>query len=181
MSTRGRKGRQRGVTLLEIMLSMAVVLAGMLGLFRVLSVTSRGASTAQHVDQAHARAQHLVESISSMPLAVINCLVANTANAWGACEATCQGALGGGLAAQQACVFSTASLPLIKQNQDTTRQQYAIVYDAANLERSTSVRPGNGATRLWEVRVTIGFNDDGTAPAAPPYDHRVTMWSKIFR
>jgi prepilin-type N-terminal cleavage/methylation domain-containing protein len=189
---RTSRARQRGVTLLEIMLSMAVLLVGMLGLFRVLSVAARGSSSAQRMTQGQTKAQQFVESIVAMPKAILDCLVTNAAStAWNSCETQCQTLLGGYTNAAQACVFTTGTMKSMVQVQigtpvtmdmDSTSQHYAIVYDASNPAMSTWVQqvPGS-AGHLYQVQVTMGWNDDGTAPSQPPYDHRVTLKTDVYR
>ena len=73
-----RFGRSdRGTTLLEIMISMAVIMIGMLGLVRVLSVATSGTSTANKFLQAQMRAQLVLEAIRRAPTGMLGCLVSN--------------------------------------------------------------------------------------------------------
>lgn len=137
--------RQGGLTLLEIMLSMAVVLVGMAALFRVLSVASRGSQASQRITQALARAEHVSEAMRTLPPSVLDCLVINPATAWNNCETLCRTRLGP-LASAEACVFS--SLGTVNQSEDGTHQRYAVLYNGADFARGSSwvVRGGPGGT-----------------------------------
>ncbi len=176
-----RASRQRGLTLLEVMMSMAVVLVGMLGLVRVLSVSTKGSMRASRMTQGYSKASEIIEVMNGLPKPVLQCLVSNaTPTSWGTCETQCLQSIGktGPL---QTCMLTTATMhALNKQDADSTLQQYAIAYDANDATRSTWVTQSVDL-HLYTVQVTIGWNDDGTAPAAPPYDHRVTIKSEIYR
>jgi Tfp pilus assembly protein PilV len=188
---RGARGRQRGVTLLEIMISMAVVMVGLLALVRVLSVASKGSASALHFTQGQARAQQVLESISMMPKGILSCLQASAdPNTWKNCETQCQNSsgtsgLGGGMAAVQSCIFVSLNLlnqPLVNASlpnaaADTTNQQYTLVFDNNIPDRSSGVTSVTG--HVWQVQVTVGWNDDGTATA--PFNHRVTFRTDVYR
>lgn len=177
--------RQRGVTLLEIMLSMAVVLVGMAALFRVLSVASRGSQASQRITQALARGQHVMEAIRTLPPTVLECLVINPATSWNNCETLCRTRLGP-VASQEACVFST--LATLGQAQDGTRQQYAVIYDGANFQDgSTWVLRSGPAGAVYDAQVVIGWRDDDPTaplPQASPCGgvvHCVTLRASLYR
>ena len=55
--------RQRGATLVEVLISLAIVLVGMAGLFRVLASSIAGSTAASRISQAQLRAQLILESI----------------------------------------------------------------------------------------------------------------------
>jgi Tfp pilus assembly protein PilV len=191
------------MTLLEIMMSLAVMLVGMLGLVRVLSVASRGGSTASHITQAQNKAMALLEVINRLPGGtqappppwtnpVLQCLAGNAASSWSTCEAQCQQSVKAPTVGQ-ACMLTTATMRALGQDTDSTQQQYAVVYDSANPARSTSVTPGtstNGgfSQHLYQVQVTIGWNDDGTGPTGTSNvclpagtSHCVTLTTELFR
>lgn len=194
--------RQRGATLLEIMLSMAVVLIGMLALFRVLSVASKGASAAQKYNQAAARGQQVIEAMRMTPRAVLDCLNNHTADQWAQCEAQCltffkqmtvnppvNGVQG---LVPQACVFSTlsnlaATLGAVPTyDRDLNGQQYAVVYNSGDFRDNSSWVQNTQQWRLvYEVQVTIGWKDDGSASATggcgPGKQHCVTLRTSMYR
>jgi prepilin-type N-terminal cleavage/methylation domain-containing protein len=168
---------QRGVTLLEVMISMAVVLVGMLGLFRVLGSSIQGSAAARRFTQGQARMQQIHEAIRTVPKVVLDCLAGNPATQWDTCELLCKNTLGP-TASPQACVFYT--LATAKQDQDSGTQQYAVVVDPNDLTRTTRVTSTGVSGRVYDVMITVGWNDDGTADAAQP-QHRVTARSALFK
>lgn len=167
--------RRRGATLLEILITMAVVVLGMVVLFRVLTASTRGSVRAQQLSQALARSRTVMENIRRMPVAVLTCLSRQPANNWATCEATCIQTLGA-LATPGACVFVT--LASIQQEMDRSQQQYQIVDDASDPARSSWVTVQGTSGHLFDVQVTVGWNDDGSAA---PATHRVTLHSATFQ
>ena len=167
--------------MIEIMISLVVITIGMLGIYRVLSTSIKGSSTALRYNQAQVRVQQVIEAMRTAPAAVLNCLAMAPASDWGlpgGCETQCRAALGPGASAQ-ACVFVT--LASSGQAQDPGTQQYAVIYDAADPTGAGStfvVRTG-GTGRVYDVQVTVGWNDD-TGGATPP-TRRVTMRQAIFQ
>jgi len=77
--------RARGTTLVEVMISMSLVLAGMLALFRVLGASVAGSATASRFVQAELRASSLVETVRLAPAATLSCLAAHGSAGWSAC------------------------------------------------------------------------------------------------
>jgi type II secretory pathway pseudopilin PulG len=176
------RSRQRGVTLLEIMFSMAVVLTGMVGLFKVLGSSIRGSQTAQRFTQGQARAEQIEEAIRAAPKTVLDCLVGTPVAGWTACEAQCQATLGVNALAQS-CVFVTLNnapgLNGAGLGSDSTQQAYLVVDNGNNDARSTWVRTTGRSNRVYDAQITVGWNDDGTATL--PVDHAVTMHSAVFQ
>ena len=192
--------RQRGISLIEVMVSLVVVVIGLLGLFRALTSASFGTTSSQAFSQAQARAQQILEAIRSAPLGpgptftpnTLNCLAATTANNWANCETVCRNELlaVNGAASRQACVFRTLSDsgPLLGGPgalSDRSQQRYALVYDPANLARSSWVNRAGATNRVYDAQVTICWNDDGSANcgANPPPrgEHRVTLRQASFQ
>jgi type II secretory pathway pseudopilin PulG len=163
------------MTLIELLVSIGVVMVGLLGMFKVLSAAVAGGSSAQHLTQARARAQLVVENVKSMPIAVVNCLAASPPTGWTACEALCKSTLGAG-ALPEACVFTT--LGAVHQGNDASQQAYAVVYDPSDLTRSSWLQPSGASGHLFDLQITVGWNDDGTATA--PQKHRVVIKSAVF-
>jgi hypothetical protein len=94
---------------------------------------------------------------------------------WKGCETTCQTTLGGGANAAQSCVFYTLST--YQQDKDSTQQQYAVVFDTSDVNRTSYVQATT--SRVYTAQVAVGWNDDGSATA--PYQHRVTFRTNLFR
>ncbi len=177
---RGVEARPRGATMVEVLISLAIVLVGMAGLFKVLSSSVAGSSAASRISQAQLRAQLLLESIRAANLDTLTCLGAQPPSAWGSCETVCrvsQSYAGGGTQAQtftQSCIFTPASLALIPgatptgctsgsgQQVDRSCQTYFVVSNGLRDARDTFV---NFSNRIFDVQVTIGWNDDNTAVA----------------
>jgi type II secretory pathway pseudopilin PulG len=163
------------MTLIELMISIGVVLVGLLGLFKVLSSAVGGSAAAQRMTQGRARAQLVMENVKSMPIAVVNCLAAQPPSGWTNCEALCKSTLGAS-ALPEACIFTTLSAA--RDSTDSSNQAYAVVVDTANLARSSWVVSAGPSGHLFDVQITVGWNDDGTAAA--PWQHRVTVKSAVF-
>lgn len=181
-----RSSRQRGSTLLEIMLSMAVVLVGMFFLFRVLSVASKGTQASQRLTQGLARAQLVLESMRAAPPSVLDCLSTTAVSSWPTCEAVCLQWMKNtpkvrGLASAESCVFFT--LATMNLGTDSTQQQYAVVYDPGALVASSSWVMNNSPQRsVYDAQVTIGWKDDGTATSNTcAGQHCITLRTAIYR
>jgi prepilin-type N-terminal cleavage/methylation domain-containing protein len=185
--------RQRGTTLLEVLISMAIVVVGMLGLYKAIGSATQGSTLANRFSQAQARAQQVVEAIRKSPTTPTNILTCLSGGAtvgnWQNCEASCLADLGGALNgnATQSCVFYTLSAA--SQDKDKGQVNYAVVFDGTSPTRTSFVKypavvPGSpclsGSCALYDVQVTIGWKDDGSVPpVAGPWDHRVTVHQVI--
>lgn len=170
-----RQRRCQGATLAEILVTMAVVMLGMGLLFRVLTSSIRGSARAQHITQALSRSQLIMENMRRMPGAVMTCLARQSSNNWAPCEASCMLTLGAS-SMTESCVFST--LATIQQDVDRSQQQYQVVYDDGDQTRSSWVTASGTSGHLFDIQITVGWNDNGTAD---PPDHRVTLRSAVFR
>lgn len=174
MSRPGRRS-ERGATLLEILIALAVVLLGVMGLFRVLSAASRGSTSAQQFTQATARARQILEATRMASATVLGCLAATPVTQWATCEGQCRQELGA-QASPESCVFATLSAN--HQATDRSLQAYQVVFDAGDLTRSSWVRTAGATGRVYDIQITLGWNDNG---AAAPVQHRVTLRSAVFR
>jgi prepilin-type N-terminal cleavage/methylation domain-containing protein len=178
-----RGGSQRGVTLIEVMLSMAVVLVGMMALFRVLSVASKGSQQSQRNTQGLARAQQIIEAMRLAPPSVLTCLSLNQASAWDNCEVLCRQWYGAA-ASPQSCVFSTLSLN--NQNVDGTGEPYTLIFDANNpIAGSSWVTNSSQWGLVFDAQVVVGWSDEAQVlPAATTCGgavHCVALRTSIFR
>jgi prepilin-type N-terminal cleavage/methylation domain-containing protein len=176
------RARQRGMTILELLISIAVVLVGMLGLFKVLAAAQVGSAQAQRFIQAQSRAGQVIEALKGMPTPVLDCLVGTQVTSWSTCETMCKAKLGP-TALAQSCLFSTVN-PATNSTADRTLQSYALVVDVNDATRSTWVQKAGVSQRVYDVQVTIGWNDDGTATAQPTGNlpnHRMTVRTAVFQ
>jgi hypothetical protein len=168
--------------MIETLVSLAAITIGLLGVTRALATSMRGSATALRINQGQVRVQQVIEAVRTAPnAAVLNCLVATPASSWGQagnCEAQCKAALGGAASAQ-ACVF--ANLAASGRDQDPGHQQYAVVYDPGDPTgpASTFVRQTGGTGRVYDVQITVGWNDE-TGAATPP-TRRVTLRQAVFQ
>ncbi len=189
--------RARGATLVEILISLAVVLVGMLALFRTLAVSVIGSSTSSRLSQAHLRASALIEAIRSAPKPALDCLRLNTAPNWSGCETTCLTSLGAA-ARPESCIFTTATTaPLAGPSAagqvqlpstDRSGQLYEVVYFPVpeiapdGTTRSSSVVATGPGNLAYDIQITIGWRDDGTATVSNPAvsgDHFVTLRTAV--
>jgi hypothetical protein len=88
--------------LVEVVLSLAVVLVGLVAMFRVLAV---GTSSTWRLTERELRAQALLEAIRRAPPDALDCLAATPADGWVVCEARCRAALGAA-ASPEACRYA---------------------------------------------------------------------------
>lgn len=191
--------RARGATLIEILVSLAIVTIGLLGLFATLSSVSYGSSTSSRLQQAQLRAQTIMEALRTAPEATLQCLQTNYGS-WGACETSCVTAqnadMGGyGPSNLQACIFTVDRMSLLPSpragattTQDQTRDRqglrYQIIFDnRQNQARDSFVRRTGLNNRVYEIQLTIGWNDDGsdTINLNQAGIHTVTLRSGVFR
>lgn len=123
--------RARGTTLVEVMISMALVLVGMLALFRVLGTSISGSATASHFSQAELRAETLVEAIRMAPPAALTCLSTTAPASWSTCGAS----------------FALGA------STDRNGQAYL-------LDGKSRVVAGGASGNFYDVTVVVGFSDD---------------------
>jgi type IV pilus assembly protein PilV len=197
---RRTSNRRRGATLIEILVSLAIVTIGMLGLFATLSSVSYGSSTSSRLQQAQLRAQTIMEALRTAPEATLQCLAANPGN-WGTCEPSCVSAqnmdMGGyGTPNLQACIFTIDRMSLLpapvagqtgpaaNQSRDRAGLPYQLIFDTRqNGARDSFVRRTGLNNRVYEIQVTVGWNDDGTNTINLDQTgiHTVTLRSGVFR
>jgi type II secretory pathway pseudopilin PulG len=111
--------RERGATLIEVLVSLAVVLGGTLAMVSVLGSSLAGATSAARVDQAEARAQQLLESLRLAPTAALECLAATAPRQWGGCQASCA-----------ACNFTVGPWPYRLSAEHSFVRQSGRIWDA---------------------------------------------------
>jgi len=200
-----RSRRPRGVTLLELMISLAVIVTGMLGMFRVLGTSVAASSSSSRVAQAHQRAAAIVEAIRLAPDDALTCL-RNTATVnWSTCETIClQRQTAGAGAHASSCIFTPLAFEnvpgpatgqqtgsvIYDQRFDRTGQQYMFAIGAAPTAQtdpaaygSTYVRQVGDGLRTWEIVVSIAWNDDNSTTITPaPFPHHtISVISGVFR
>lgn len=162
-----RRQRQRGATLIEIMISMAIVLVGMLAMFSVLTSAINGSSTASRMSQAQMRATTILESIRQSPSTALVCLAsANNATTWSNCETPCKNALT--VASQDACLYSMTAYNTIKQPDTATAGQTTGQSSDRNgqvylIDPNSRVALAGVNSAVYDVRVIIGWNDDNSS------------------
>lgn len=166
-----RQRRERGATLLEIMISLALVLVGMLALFKVLTTSITGSATSSKLSQAQIRLITILESIRHSPIdpttgnsPALDCLalagppVDNIPTNWRNCENACLSLLT--VQSHDACLYSMDSFRYIKgpdatKGQLIDRNQQNYILDP----RSVVQRAGTN-TFVYDVRLVIGWWDD---------------------
>jgi type II secretory pathway pseudopilin PulG len=185
---RATRRRNRGTTLIEILISVAVVLVGMLALFQTLGTSVTGSSTASKLSQAQQRAVMVMENIRIAPSAALECLRTTAALSWDACEATCRAQFPG-TPSQDLCVYKTLVKPNtgLQSDHDYNRQNYFLVYKNDPHDN----KPGGGISqvtlqgvggRVYDAQVVIGWRDDND-PDPTKYDkpdHFVVLRSGVF-
>lgn len=176
--------RQRGTSLIEILISLAVVMVGMLALFKTLSTSIVGSATASRLTQAQQRAVLVMESIRVAPKAVLSCLVStNPAANWTACETTCLTTLTGTTKTKDSCTYVSLNQGLIlKADTDSNAQKYYVVStNASGPITQVTLPPSAGLTAaLYESQVVIGWNDENTDASSNPA-HYVVLRSGVYQ
>lgn len=193
--------RARGVTLVELMISLVVIITGLLVVFRAIGVSVAGSSTSSRVSQAQVRAAAIIEAIRLAPDNALTCLRNTPVVNWSTCEALCYSLqTGGATASRSSCIFTTDSFQYVPgpsagvatqyadQRNDRLGQSYllnatgapALATDPAKYA-STYVRQVGDGLRTWEAVVTVSWNDDNSNRVAPFPDHSVTLATGIFK
>jgi type II secretory pathway pseudopilin PulG len=179
--------RDRGTSLVEIMVSLMVVLVGMLALFRTLGTSVTGSMTASRMTQAQQRAVLVAEAMRVAPPPALTCLAGTKAAGWDACELTCLAYLTGPTKSRDACVYKnlntkqfggTATLAL---DQDGTQQRYDVVTksDKGGPVASVTTTGMSLTAALYEFQIVVGWNDANTAADKNP-DHYVVLRSGVY-
>jgi type II secretory pathway pseudopilin PulG len=201
-----RRRRARGVTLIEIMISLGLVLTGLLVLFKVLSTAVSGSSFSSRAAQAHMRAASILEAIRQAPYAALVCLASTPAASWApTCETTClTNQVGGnGPTKTSSCIFSITSFANLNgpatgyaygaavnnELYDRTGTQYFINNLAAlptaptafAVYGDTYVRQVGDGLRTFEIAVSVGWQDDTTTGTLTPQKHNVTLVTGLFQ
>lgn len=161
----------RGATLIEIMISLAVVLVGMLALFRVLATSIVGSSTASRISQAQTRAMTLAESMRHSPTLALNCLANTTGNNWNNCEPICLGQLPN-QSKPDACIYSMQRFAALAAPDPTGASANATTGQLVDrnqqlyiVDPSSKVTIAGANKTVYDVDVVIGWNDDNSANA----------------
>ena len=173
-----RARRTRGATLVEILISLAVVLVGMLAMFRTLATSVNGSSTASKLTQAQQRAVLVMESIRTAPTTALDCLVGNVSSSWGTCEAGCRTTQSS--AGADACLFTTLTMSSTKlaAGKDVNQQNYYVVTSNATGFPVTAAKKSGVSSHIYEAQIVIGWRDDNTTTGNP--DHTVVLRSGVF-
>jgi type II secretory pathway pseudopilin PulG len=189
-----RRRRTRGMTLIEVMISLALVIVGMLALMATLSTATVGSSMSQRLSQAQARAQMIIEAIRGAPKPTLDCLATTAASSWSSCEsgttASCLQNQVNDMGTQNiaSCIFTIGSMANIpgpragtpsvtNETVDRNGQPYQLYYNATSPQSTSVVKNANN---LYDVQVTIAWSDNGTAGGSGP-QHFVTLRTGIFQ
>jgi prepilin-type N-terminal cleavage/methylation domain-containing protein len=168
-----RRSAQRGATLIEIMISMAVVLVGMMAMFGVLRSSIGGSATASRLTQAQVRAQTILESIRQSPNDALACLVAaSNVTAWTTCETTCKNDLPA-VHSQDACVYSMSAMNLIDANAPNpgAGAGKGLEFDRNGtrylLDPRSRVVVAGANNSVYDIDVIVAWNDDNSTNTTP--------------
>lgn len=163
------------------MISLALVLVGMLALFKVLTSSISGSATSSRMSQAQVRLMTIIESLRHSPadsnnagkLTALDCLVAAQApndykpSNWQACETTCMNLLG--TAKRDGCIYSMDSFSVINapdfkgassysnngQQVDRSLQQYII-------DPRSRVKTAGPNNTVYDIDLWVGWWDDNS-------------------
>ena len=150
---------QRGISLVEIMLSMIVLAIAMLGLMKVASIAAFSNQRGQRMEQASSRAQARLEALQNVPTVTLECLSQGSTPA--TCVNTCTS--GGG---------------------EITACQIALGLDTPSLTDSTNTAYNYGflvqkpATNVYDILVVASFMDDAVDP---PKNRRSIFRTAVYR
>jgi len=182
--------RARGTSLIEVMISLAVVLVGMLALFKTLGSSLSGSMTASRLTQAQQRAVLVMEAIRVAPKPALNCLVGSASADWDGCETLCKSNLINinASATIDSCIYknlsknSRGNSPTIDIATDPNSQRYDVVTSLpSGLPASQVTAQGNNIpASLYEAQIVVGWRDDNTNASSNP-DHYVVLRSGVFQ
>ena len=77
--------RPRGVTILEVVIALAILVVAATGLFATLSAATAASLESARQAQARAQAMTLLEAAQRAPAATLDCLSVTPAEAWSRC------------------------------------------------------------------------------------------------
>lgn len=158
-NTRRPPRGQAGVTLMEVLISLVVIVIGLLGLTRVASVTvqsnTKGLRMSTAVDKARAR----LEALKNVPTATMACLASGSSPS--SCLGSCTS--GGGE------LFACESALGLATGDDT---------DAMNTSYTYGFLVQSVTTNLYDIQVVVSFNDD---TVNPPRVVRAVLRTAVFR
>jgi len=158
MQNRDTRG-QSGVTLMEVLISLVVIIIGLLGLTRVASVTvqsnTRGLRMSTAVDKARAR----LEALKNVPTSTLACLSSGSTPS--ACLGTCVSGGGEQLACESALGLAVG---------DAT--------DSMNTNYTYGFLVTTPTTNLYDIQIAVAFNDDSVNP---PRVVRAVLRTAVFR
>lgn len=182
-----RRSRQRGVTLMELLISLVVIVVGMLVIFRVLATSIASGTASSRVAQAQQRAETIIEAIRFSPALALTCLETTAYTSWSTCETTCKSSqLNAPNTSASTCVYTIGTFsnikgpiatnpaggaPLTDQTVDRQGQQYFLIGGPTPntplpVYNSTYVRQVGDGLRTAEIQVSVAWNDDNSTAAA---------------
>jgi Tfp pilus assembly major pilin PilA len=139
---------QAGLTLIEVMVALLIIMIAMLGLMKVAAVATQSNIRGQRMTQAAAKAQARFEALKGVPKATLDCLAGGSTPA--TCVASCQAAGG----ETEACKLALAVAA--GDDVDSTNTQYAYGY-------LVNVVPG-AANTIYDVTIVVSYQDDSAYP-----------------
>ncbi|MGM0597419.1 MAG: type IV pilus modification PilV family protein [Myxococcota bacterium] len=151
--------KQRGMTLIEIMVSLSVLFVGILTLFKVVTVSSSTSLISRQISTAVSKAQDHMEALKEVPDQTLICLSSGGSPA--GCLSSCT-SNGGDL---EHCQLSLGLLP--DQNSDG---------------HGVTFTPSFGVTlgtlpNTYEVEVVSSWQGD----ESPPRTHRIYLKTTVYR
>jgi len=163
MST-GRKNdrtahRQRGMTLLEVMVAFTILLIGVLTLFKVATVAQSSNVRTRQFQYALTKAQDVLELVKDLPTQTLACLAGGTVAA--GCVTSCTG----GGADPQTCAIALGT------DAAWYRDIHGMVYTPV-----ITGAPG-AFSNTYEVQVVITWTGD----ERPPKTHNVLLRTMVYR
>lgn len=150
---------QRGVTMIEVMMSVLILVIGMLGLMKVASVVVTSNAKGRKINQAGARAQARLEALRNVPTATLACLSGGGTPA--ACLTSCTSAGGEAQSCQMALGLDADS------GTDTANTAYTYGFLVTQVN-----------SKLYDILVVATFQDDSVTP---PRNFRTVFRTAVYR
>ncbi len=150
---------QAGVTLMEVLISLVVVIIGLLGLTRVASVTVQSNTRGLRISTATDKARARMEALRNVPTSTLACLAAGTP------PQSCLGSCMSGGGEQYACESALGLAVGDDTDEMNTNYTYGFLVQSASPD-------------IYDIQVAVAFNDDSVDP---PRVVRAVLRTAVFR
>lgn len=159
---------QAGVTLMEVLISLVVIIIGLLGLMKVASVAVQSNTKGLRISHASDKAQARLESLKEVPTATLACL--DNGSSPSSCLSSCTAAGGD----QKACALALG----LTQADPGSGVPYGDDADSTKTQYTYGFLVNAVTANIYDIQVVVSFIDDS---ADPPKPVRVVLRTAVYR